>query len=50
MCRFRFENLEKQERFHKQKWYCKIMSMNDERPPFKLLTNEWDKEMCKGYP
>ena len=22
------------------KWYCKVMSMKDERPPFKLLTND----------
>ena len=26
--------------FGKLKWYNKVMSMNDERLPFKLLTNE----------
>ena len=26
------------------------MSMKDERLPFMLLTNEWDKVKCKGHP
>ena len=26
------------------------MSMNDERLPSKILTNEWDKVKCKGRP
>ena len=36
--------------FWKLKWYCKVVSMKDERLPFKLLTNEWDKVKCKGHP
>ena len=36
--------------FHKLKWYCKVVNMNDERLPFKLLANEWDKAKCKGRP
>ena len=36
--------------FHKLKLYCKGLSMKDERLPFKLLTNEWDKVECKGCP
>ena len=34
--------------FRKLKWYCKVLSMKDERLPFKLLTNEWGKVKCKG--
>ena len=36
--------------FRKLKWYCKVMSTKDERLPFKLLRNEWDKVKCKGCP
>ena len=36
--------------FRKLKWYRKVMSMNDERLPYKLLSNEWDKVKCKGRP
>ena len=36
--------------FHKLNWSCKVMSMKDDRLPFKLLTNEWDKVKCKSCP
>ena len=26
------------------------MSVNNEKVPFKLLTNKWDKVKCKGWP
>ena len=36
--------------FRKLKWHYKIKLMNDERLPFKLLANEWDKVKSKGRP
>ena len=36
--------------FCKLKWYCKIKHTNDERLPFKLLSNEWNKVKSKGHP
>ena len=34
--------------FRKPKWYCKVMSLNHERLPFKIIINECDKIKCKG--
>ena len=34
----------------KPKWNYKTKHMNDERLPFKLLANEWDKVKSKGHP
>ena len=36
--------------FYELKWYCKVMSIKDERLPFKSLTNEWDKVKYKCHP
>ena len=44
------KTLRNRRNFRKLKWYCKFMSMNDERLPFKLLTTKWDKVKCKGRP
>ena len=41
------ETLKYRRNFRKLKWYCKIKHMNDERLPFKLLANEWDKVKSK---
>ena len=44
------KTLRNRRHFCKINWYCKVMSMKDERLPFELLTNEWDKVKCKGQP
>ena len=36
--------------FNELKWHCKLMCMNDERLPFKLLSNEWNKMKCMSCP
>ena len=42
------ETLKYRRDFHKLKWYCKVTRMSDERLPFKLLSNEWNKVKSKG--
>ena len=37
------ETLKYRRDFRKLKWYCKVKRMNDERLPFKLLSNKWNK-------
>ena len=37
------ETLKYRRAFRKLKWYCKVKHMDDERLPFKLLSNEWNK-------
>ena len=44
------ETLKYRRDFRKLKWHYKIKHMNDERLPFKLLANEWDKVKSKGRP
>ena len=44
------ETLKYRRDFRKLKWHYKIKRMNDERLPFKLLANEWDKVKSKGRP
>ena len=44
------ETLKRRRDFRKLKWYRKIMRMNEERLPRKLLSNEWDKAKTKGRP
>ena len=36
--------------FRKLKWHCKVKCMNDERLPFKLLSNEWNKLKSQELP
>ena len=38
------ETLKYRRDYRKLKWYRKVKYMNDERLPFKLLSNEWNKE------
>ena len=42
------ETLNYRRDFRKLKWHYKIKHMNDERLPFELLANEWDKVKSKG--
>ena len=44
------ETLKYRRDFRKLKWYRKVKRMNNERLPFKLLSNEWNKVKSRGRP
>ena len=44
------ETLKYRRHLRKLKWYRKVKRMKDDRLPFKLLSNEWNKVKCKGRP